>query len=140
MISCKVGKRIGGKRRFQFPRLPPHPPWPPPLQGGEKNRSLLQGGGKESAARTVVRSRATRTRVSKPSLPYGQHRLFTGPGWHLQFLGTSAIRRQEQPQAKDRGQRRNGKNGQRDEGHAGEMALDAGVQQCPDAERDRGDA
>src|SRR5271157_5340132 len=54
-----------------------------------------------------------------------------------QFLGTSAIRRQEQPQAQDSGQRRDGKYGQRDQGHAGEMALDAGVQQGPDAERDR---
>ena len=42
-----------------------------------------------------------------------------------------------QPQAQGSGQRRDGKYGQRDQGHAGEMALDAGVQQCPDAERDR---
>jgi len=37
-------------------------------------------GGKGSVARAVVRSRATKTRVSKSSLQYGQHQLFITPG------------------------------------------------------------
>jgi hypothetical protein len=37
-------------------------------------------GGKGSLARDVIPSRATKTRVSKPSLQLGQHQLFTGPG------------------------------------------------------------
>src|SRR5271157_5428716 len=36
-------------------------------------------GGKGWVARAVVESRATKTRVSIPSLQYGQHQLFTGP-------------------------------------------------------------
>src|SRR5271166_6449517 len=35
--------------------------------------------GKGSVARAVVRSRATKTLVAKPSLQYGQHQLLTGP-------------------------------------------------------------
>jgi len=36
-------------------------------------------GGKGSLARAVIPSRATKTRLSKPSLQHGQHQLFTGP-------------------------------------------------------------
>ena len=45
-------------------------------------RSVARGG-KGSVARAVVRSRATKTRVSKSSLQLSQHQLFTGPvrGW-----------------------------------------------------------
>ncbi len=61
----------GEKSRFRLPRLPHHPPCPPFARGG-----------KGSLARDVVPSRATKTRVSKPSLQLGQHQLFTGPRLH----------------------------------------------------------
>ena len=47
----------------------PHP-LPPPSQGGERDRSLSP----------LVRSLATRTSVSKPTLQYGQPQLFSTPG------------------------------------------------------------
>ena len=56
---------------FQGPASPP--PDPPFARGG-----------KGSLARDVIPSRATKTRVSKPSLQLGQHQLFTGTagaGW-----------------------------------------------------------
>src|SRR5271157_5536474 len=43
-------------------------------------------GGKGSLARNLIPSRAIKTRVSKPSLQLGQHRLFTGPGSPLPLL------------------------------------------------------
>src|SRR5271157_4071341 len=51
---------------FQGSRLTP--PCPPFARGG-----------KGSLARDVIPSRATKTRVSKPSLQLGQHQLLTGP-------------------------------------------------------------
>src|SRR5271157_956446 len=59
----------GGKNRFRFARLPHHPPYPPFARGG-----------KGSLARDVIPSRATKTRVSKPSLQLGQHQLCSMPG------------------------------------------------------------
>src|SRR5271157_3110399 len=62
----------GGKNRFRFPRLPPHPPCPPFARGG-----------KGSLARDVIPSRAIKTRVSKPSLQCGQDQLCSMPGSDL---------------------------------------------------------
>ncbi len=65
-------------------RIPRALPWAflfRPLRGGRKAQPQnSQGGGKGSLARNVIPSRATKTRVSKPSLQLGQHQLFTGPG------------------------------------------------------------
>jgi len=58
--NCRLGRRCW--------LCPVHPPDPPFARGG-----------KGSLARAVIRSRATKTRVSKPSLQHGQHQLFTGP-------------------------------------------------------------
>src|SRR5271157_4296400 len=58
----------GEKNRFRFPRLPHHPPYPPFARGG-----------KGSLARDVIPSRATKTRVSKPSLQLGQDQLCSMP-------------------------------------------------------------
>jgi len=86
-IGSRLGDRVGPLGPCKI-RLRPvsnhtakgtvHPPWPPPRspplapppKGGEKQRSV---------ARADVRSRATKSRVSKPALQYGQHHLFATP-------------------------------------------------------------
>jgi len=75
-LSSFASLSRGEKNRFRFPRLPHHPPCPPFARGG-----------KGSLARDVIPSRATKTRVSKPSLQLSQHQLFIGPGWPLPLLG-----------------------------------------------------
>jgi hypothetical protein len=57
------------RRSFSISKAPSSPPLPPFARGG-----------KGSLARNVIPSRATKTRVSKPSLQLGQHPLFTDPG------------------------------------------------------------
>jgi len=86
---CEGGVRGGGPGgtrawyavpgRLDPAELPPRPrvlvmPCSPPLT------PPFARGGKGSLARAVIRSRATKTRVSKPSLEHGQPQLFTGPG------------------------------------------------------------
>src|SRR5271157_924363 len=78
----------GEKNRFRFPRLPHHPPYPPFARGGFNGAPFARGG-KGSLARDVVPSRATKTRVSKPSLQLGQHQLLTGPSQGSRSIGRS---------------------------------------------------
>ena len=61
-LSSFASRSRGEKNRFRFPRLPHHPPCPPFARGG-----------KGSLARDVIPSRATKTRVSKPSLQVAVH-------------------------------------------------------------------
>jgi len=83
---CEGGVRGGGPGgtrawyavpgRLDPAESPPRPkvlvmPCSPPLP--------FARGGKGSLARAVIRSRATKTRVSKPSLQHGQHQLFISP-------------------------------------------------------------
>ncbi len=63
----------------------------------------MRRGGNGSVARAVIRSRATKTRVSKPSVQYGQARLFTAPAldWLKAELAVGAkLIESDPPQAK----------------------------------------
>ena len=88
------GGRAGWSRHGQSQRLPMLSPVSVLSHSAREAResfSICQGfritapcppfarGGKGSVARDVVRSRATRTRVSKPPFQYGQHQLFIDP-------------------------------------------------------------
>ncbi len=87
MLAPSQSFRIPLARReesFSISKAPASPPPYPPFARG----------GKQSLARDVIPSRATKTRVSKPSLQLGQHQLFTGPvrGWHAGKLVLTALR------------------------------------------------
>src|SRR5271157_1763394 len=61
-------------------KAPASPPLPPLRKGGKGIVAPLRRG-KALLPHDVTPSRATKTRDSKPSLQYGQHRLFITPRW-----------------------------------------------------------